>query len=152
MSSDFDFLIGNWKVINTRLSSWLNDCSEWIEFESHHKERKLQNGRGNVALHQYVLDRTQYERSVLRLYQPRWDYWQIDRLDTATSLSMRPLKGTFWSNKGAFLSEGCYASRAVLVWVEWTQVCSNYVCWEQALSGDNGRTWETNWVMEFFRD
>jgi hypothetical protein len=33
----------------------------------------------------------------------------------------------------------------------WT-VVSDVVCrWEQAFSADGGRSWETNWIMEFKR-
>ncbi len=151
MSGDFDFLLGNWKVVNTRLQQWLAGCTAWVEFESYHTERKLQDGTGNVALHHYALDYALFERSIIRHYEPRWDYWTIDRLDGASALMMSPLKGTFGSNKGAFLSRGVYAYKAVLVWVEWTRICQNYVCWEQALSADEGRSWEKNWMMEFFR-
>jgi len=152
MSNDFDFLLGQWKVINTRLDTWLCGCREWIEFESRHEERKLSSGLGTVALHQYTMDRVPYERSVIRSYNEKLDYWKIDRLDERTSLVINPLQGTFWDNKGSFISRGNLGTRDVLVHVEWTKVCETYACWEQALSKNNGKSWETNWVMEFFRN
>lgn len=151
MSNDFDFLLGEWKVINSRLETWLSGSREWIEFESLHEERKLTTGLGTVALHQYTMDQVTYERSVIRSYDQKLDYWKIDRLDGRTSLVMHPLQGTFWENKGSFISQGNLGARDVLVHVEWTNVCETYACWEQALSKDNGRSWETNWVMEFFK-
>lgn len=151
MSNDFDFLLGQWTVINTRLERWMCGCREWIEFESRHEERKLSSGAGTVALHQYTMDRVPFERSVLRSYNEKLDFWKIDRLDERTNLVMNPLQGTFWGNKGSFISRGNLDERDVLVNVEWTKVCETYACWEQALSKDNGRSWETNWVMEFFR-
>ncbi len=151
MSSDFDFLLGTWRVMNTRLSRWLCGSREWMEFESLHEERKLSSGQGTVAYHQYVMDRVPYERNILRSYNERFDYWKIDRLDGRTNLVMTPLEGTFWENKGSFISRGNLDTRDVLIHVEWTRICETYASWEQALSKDNGRTWETSWVMEFLR-
>lgn len=151
MSNDFDFLLGRWKVVNQRLTQWLDGSHEWMEFESTHEERKLSSGWGTVAYHQYIMDRIPYERNIIRSYNERWDSWKIDRLDGRTSLVMSPLQGTFWQNKGCFVSQGTLNSLPVLVWVEWSRICESYASWEQALSKDNGRTWETNWVMEFFR-
>lgn len=151
MSNDFDFLLGRWTVLNQRLTQWLDGSNEWMEFESTHEERKLRSGQGTVAYHQYMMDRVPYERNIIRSYNERWDFWKIDRLDGKTSLVMTPLQGTFWENKGSFVSQGTLNSHPVLVWVEWSRICETYASWEQALSKDNGRTWETNWVMEFFR-
>jgi len=152
MITDFDFLVGEWKVLNTRLSQWLCDNRQWIEFDSHHVEKRLQSGTGNFAWHQYVLSNTLCERSILRLYEQASDFWSINRLDAMTGLLMAPLTGTFWKNKGSFLSKGQFAGKEVLVWVEWTRICKTYACWEQAMSSNDGRTWENNWVMEFYRE
>lgn len=151
MSTDFDFLLGQWKVLNTRLTRWLDDCREWMEFESIHEERKMSSGQGTVAYHQYVFEGTPFERNVLRSYNPRFDFWKIDRLDGHASLLIDPLRGTFWENKGFFITQGQLDSRSVLVHVEWTSICENYASWEQALSKDDGKSWETGWVMEFFK-
>lgn len=150
MRNDFDFLIGEWKVFNTRLEQWLSNCQHWLEFESRHIEKHLHWG-GTVALHHYLLDNIPFERSVLRTYSQFLDFWKIDRLDTITKLTMAPLTGTFWSNKGSFIANGRFENKSVLVSVEWTKICTTYACWEQALSTDNGKTWETNWIMEFYK-
>lgn len=151
MSNDFDFLLGSWRVVNTRLEKWLCGCRDWIEFESTHEERRLKLGEGTVAFHQYMLDNVAYERNVLRSYHAKHDFWSIDRLDVRTQLVMHPLEGTFWENKGSFLSRGKLDSLDVLIHVEWTKICATFASWEQSLSKDNGKTWETTWVMDFFR-
>lgn len=151
MVTDFDFLIGNWRVVNTRLQDWLCDCTKWVEFESEHHERKLQKGNGNIAFHHYSDNGLLVERSVIRSYDKHYDFWNINRIDLWTGLSMPSLKGTFWQNKGCFLTKGLFKNVEVLVWVEWTRICKTYACWEQALSSDNGKKWETNWQMEFFK-
>lgn len=149
--NDFDFLQGKWRVLNTRLVNWLSNCHDWMEFESFHVEQKRNKGLGNIAIHQYVLDRNFFERSIMRSYNPQFDFWKIDRMDGTMNLLMSPLQGTFWRNKGSFLSKGIFNTVEVLIWVEWTKITNTYVTWEQAFSTDNGRTWETNWVMDFFK-
>lgn len=151
MLEDFDFLIGQWKVINNRLKSWMCDCHEWIQFESQHTEKKHSLGSGNFAVHQYVFNHALYERSVLRKFNDTYQFWEINRIDQMSSLALQSLKGTFWKNKGSFISRGLLDEQEVLVWAEWTKVNSNFAYWEQSVSNDNGATWELNWIMDFKR-
>ena len=34
---------------------------------------------------------------------------------------------------------------------DWSRVKTSSPLWEQSFSGDDGKSWETNWVMEFER-
>lgn len=151
MVDDFDFLIGNWKVMNTQLKRWLSDCNEWVQFESSHIEKKYRLGEGNVALHQYIYNNVFFERSVLRKYDGRFDFWEINRIDQMSALALRSLKGTFWRNKGSFISTGVIQGKDVLVSAEWTKITPNVAYWEQHISPDNGVTWELIWTMDFIR-
>ena len=151
VGNDFDFLIGQWRVVNSRLRHWLCDSTDWFEFESVHTEKKLASGLGTFAMHEYLLEGSAFARSVLRQYSPSDQFWKICRMDAMSPVKFSELIGSFWAGKGRFLSKGIFKDQDVLVWVEWTKVCETFVCWEQALSGDNGKTWETNWVMEFYR-
>jgi hypothetical protein len=148
---DFDFLIGQWEVANLRLKKWLCGCSDWFEFTSFHRECRQSSGVGTVGLHEYTLNHCSFSRSVFRYFDQQRHFWRIDRLDDMAAIVMLPLKGSFWENKGSFISKGLFEAREVLVWVEWTKLTDTCACWEQALSGDNGRTWETNWLMEFYK-
>ena len=152
MLEDFDFLIGQWKVVNTRLKNWLCECNDWMSFESHHSEKRSNAGQGNFAVHSFVYGNSLCERSVVRQFDNNSQFWKIDRMDTMSALVMPSLKGTFWSNKGSFLSNGIFNGQDVLVWVEWTKICKNFAYWEQSLSKDNGKTWELTWMMEFYRE
>ena len=54
--------------------------------------------------------------------------------------------------RGEFLSHEDYQGRMVLVRFHWTPGGPDEARWEQAFSADAGRTWETNWIMQFTRD
>lgn len=151
MLDDFDFLIGQWSVMNTRLKNWLCGCSDWVQFESQHIEKRHSLGPGNFAVHQYVYNHALYERSVLRKFDDRYQFWEINRMDQMSALALQSLKGTFWKNKGSFISKGILNEQDVLVGAEWTKVTSNFAYWEQSISNDNGATWELTWVMDFKR-
>src|SRR5215831_18490370 len=46
--TDFDFLIGKWKMYHRRLNKRLENCKDWTEFESTDDDRKILQGIGNV--------------------------------------------------------------------------------------------------------
>jgi len=49
--SDFDFLVGKWKMHNRRLNKRLEDCTAWTEFES--SDENLQILRRNADIDTY---------------------------------------------------------------------------------------------------
>jgi hypothetical protein len=44
-----------------------------------------------------------------------------------------------------------FAGRPIVVRYTWSRVTTPQPRWEQALSADGGRTWETNFVSDFTR-
>ena len=42
--SDFDFLVGKWKMHNRRLNKRLEDCKDWTEFDSSDENFKILGG------------------------------------------------------------------------------------------------------------
>ncbi len=45
---DFDFFEGKWNLHNKKLKTKLNQCTEWIEFESTQEMYRILNGIGNI--------------------------------------------------------------------------------------------------------
>jgi hypothetical protein len=59
--------------------------------------------------------------------------------------------GGFSGATGTFEGTDTHRGRAVQVRFIWSGVTTPAPRWEQAFSGDGGKTWETNWVMDFTR-
>ena len=57
--------------------------------------------------------------------------------------------GGFDGDTGIFEGEDTFEGRPIRVRFTWSRVDTPTPRWEQAFSDDGGRTWETNWVMEF---
>jgi len=46
--SDFDFLVGKWKMHNRRLNKRLENCKDWTEFESSDENFKILSGTADM--------------------------------------------------------------------------------------------------------
>src|SRR5436190_18970951 len=46
--SDFDFLVGKWKMHNRRLKKRLENCKDWTEFESSDENTKILSGTADM--------------------------------------------------------------------------------------------------------
>src|SRR6267378_2644450 len=46
--SDFDFLVGKWKMHNRRLNKRLEGCKDWTQFESSDENAKILSGTADM--------------------------------------------------------------------------------------------------------
>ena len=149
---DFDFFIGDWRVRHRRLKERLADSHEWIEFEGTTSMRKILGGLGNTDDNMIDLPGNGYRAVTLRAYdlaKKQWLIWWLDSRMPGGPLDP-PVAGHFENGVGTFYSDGTFNDRPIRVRFLWTQ--SNTPHWEQAFSVDGGKTWETNWTMDFQRD
>ena len=149
--NDFDFLIGTWKVHHHMLKDRLKGSEEWIEFEGDTVGRKILNGLGNLDDNIIHMQTGPVQAMTLRLFNPaskEWSiYWSTDRTGTLDV----PMIGGFKDGVGEFYSQEIFEGRHVYNRFIWSKITANSARWEQAFSEDGGKTWETNWVMEFQR-
>ena len=61
------------------------------------------------------------------------------------------MTGGFHGGRGEFYNEESFEGRAIYTRFIWSVVTESSCRWEQAFSIDGGRSWETNWIMEFTR-
>jgi hypothetical protein len=148
---DFDFLIGTWKVHHRRLVERLKGCTEWEEFEGRTVDRKILDGLGN--LDENILHRKigSIHAISLRLFNAESKEWSIHWSTNLTGTLDVPMIGGFRDGIGEFYSQEVFESRHIYNRFIWSKIMSNSCQWEQAFSEDGGKTWETNWIMEFAR-
>ena len=155
---DFDFLMGPWRISNTRLVQRLAGCNDWEVFDATGTARPLPGDIGNCDDFTPLAWKPGFVGMTLRVFSPvtrRWSIYWLDNatggLDAATGLLQPPVVGGFHDGVGLFYGEEVLKGRPVRVRFTWSQMQTGAPRWEQAFSEDGGATWEVNWVMEFAR-
>ena len=150
-ASDFDFWFGSWDVRNRWLRRRLAGSDDWEEFDATVVARPLLDGVGNED--EFRTDHAGgFIGMSFRFFDPERRRWSIYWADSRRPGELDPpVFGTFSGDVGLFEGEDVYRGRPILVRFTWTGVTTPTPRWEQAFSDDGGRTWETNWVMDFTR-
>jgi hypothetical protein len=148
-ASDFDFWFGSWDVRNRWLRRRLAGSDDWEEFDATVVARPLLDGVGNED--EFRTDHAGgFIGMSFRFFDPERRRWSIYWADSRRPGELDPpVFGTFSGDVGLFEGEDVYRGRPILVRFTWTGVTTPTPRWEQAFSDDGGRTWETNWVMDF---
>ena len=149
--NDFDFFIGSWKVHHRKLKELLKSSTEWDEFESTVVDRAIMGGIGNLEEMIFEREAGRLYGTSLSIFNSKSGEWSQYWVDSASTVLQLPMVGKFKNGVGEFFSEDEFEDRKVLARALWYDITENSCKWEQALSEDEGRTWETNWVMEFER-
>jgi hypothetical protein len=149
--NDFDFLVGTWKVHHRMLKARLKGSTEWIEFEGETVLRKILNGIGNIDENVIHMPNGPVSAISLRLFNPASKEWSIFWSTDKTGTLDTPMVGKFKGGLGEFYAQEVHDGKRVYSQFIWSKTDTNSPQWEQALSADGGRTWETNWIMEFDR-
>lgn len=144
---DFDFFEGKWKLKNRKLKSRLNNCTEWIAFESSQEMYRILKGIGNIDNFITEDNGDFFEGMTLRLFNPNTKLWSIYWADSNEGKLDPPVLGSFENDIGHFVTKDIFAGRPILVMFRWDARDKNNPVWSQAFSEDNGKTWEWNWYM-----
>jgi hypothetical protein len=62
-----------------------------------------------------------------------------------------PVIGRFENGTGTFYSDDLVDGKPIRTRYIWGHITARSARWEQATSSDSGKSWETNWIMEFQR-
>jgi NIPSNAP len=149
--NDFDFLIGSWRVHHRRLQERLAGNHDWIEFEGTCVMQKILGGAGNMDENFLDFPAGAYRAVTLRTYdssKKQWSIWWIDGRNP--SHLDPPVVGGFKDGVGTFYADDTFNGKPIRVRFLWTNPTPK-PHWEQAFSDDGGKSWETNWIMEFVR-
>lgn len=149
---DFAWLVGRWNVRHRRLKERLLNNHDWEEFTGTSELWLTMNGLGTVDDNVLNLPSGQYRAVGVRAFNQETGKWLIWWLDSRNPTTLDPpVAGTFENGVGTFTGPDVLRGQNIIVRYRWSDITANSARWEQALSPDNGATWEVNWVMHFTR-
>lgn len=150
--TDFDFVLGDWRVRHRRLRERLCGCDDWVEFDGEMSTQHILGGFGNIEDNLLNFPEGGFRAVAVRAFDPvaaTWSIWWLDgrfpgRLDV-------PVVGRFKDGVGTFLADDQLDGVPITVRFLWSRQSPDQLRWEQAFSTDGGQRWETNWTMDFYR-
>lgn len=144
---DFDWEIGAWRTELSLLLNPLTDSARWVAFEGTTVVRQLWDGAANLVELDVAGPTGRIEGLSLRVYDPLTRQWSLHFANRRSGRLTAPSTGGFTDGRGLFLGQTTLADgRPVHVRFEIAQVSAETWRFEQAFSGDGGRTWEVNWI------
>ncbi len=148
---DFDFYLGRWRVHNRRLKQRFVGSDDWEEYEATDESKPILSGLGSIDDYRTEHFGGDFRGMAIRFFNPQtrlWSaYWSTNRSGTLDP----PVVGGFKDGIGTFFGYDQDGDRAVYVRCLWSEIAAAHVKWEQAFSIDQGKTWETNLVMDMTR-
>ena len=129
---DFDFLAGEWKIQNRRLKTMGTD--DWDEFEG---EATCWTILGGMGLRLLGVEK--------RLWS---DFWVNAKSGVLTTPGTT---GVFLDGTGTFVSDDMDGDKPIKVRGVWDRITPTSCRWHQALSYDDGKTWQGQWFMDWTR-
>lgn len=147
--TDFDFLVGKWKMYNRRLNKRLENCKDWTEFVSMDENHKILSGAADMDTYSTTempgMEGKLFEGVTLRLFNPQTRLWSLYWVASNVGALDPPVVGSFENNVGHFFTKDVINGKKVIVMFRWDARNQNRPVWSQAFSPDNGKTWEWNW-------
>ena len=143
---DFDFEIGVWKTQLRRLQKPLTGSTTWVEYTGTTVVRSVWNGHANLV--ELVVDGPagHIEALSLRLYNSKTGQWSLNSSSSGSGSLAQPAVGEFRNGRGEFYNEETLDGKAILVRFVISDITPTSCHFEQAFSGDGGKTWEVNWI------
>jgi len=143
---DFDFEIGTWKTHVKRLLHPLTGSTTWTDYDGTSVVSKVLDGRANMVELRMDGAAGHFEGISLRLYNPQSHQWSLNFVNAGAGTLSQPTIGEFKDGRGEFYDQETLADRAIFVRFVITPVDKDQIRFEQAFSGDGGKTWESNWI------
>ena len=152
INHDFDFNFGTWKTHISRLQHPLTGSDQWSEYDGKSIVHEVWGGRASLLELEADGPSGHIEGVGLRLYNPQSHQWSLNWTNSADASMAQPMLGEFKDGRGEFFDQETYNGRGIFVRNGFQNITKDSSRFEQAFSPDGGKTWETNWVMEFVRE
>ena len=144
-STDFDFLVGKWKVGHEKLKERLVNNNQWEEYETTQECFRILEGLGNMDVANAVLDGKPWEGRTIRLFNPKTNLWSLYWVSSNTGVMDPPVIGSFENDIGHFFTKDTFKGKPIIMMFRWDKRDKENSIWSQAFSLDHGKTWEWNW-------
>jgi len=141
---DFDCIIGKWHVHHRKLKERLKGSDAWIEFEGTAVGFAILEGWGNIKRYRAEFDGIPFEEMALRIFNRDTRLWTIHWVDTKSLTLDIPVVGSFDGKVGRFFSRDKHEDTEIIIRCTYDATDCD--------AGDEGATWETNWVMTAYRE
>ncbi len=144
-AGDFGFLTGNWTIKNRQLKD-----QQWDQFDGEASVFDILGGIASVEeLRIPARNFSGMGLRVLDVERKLWaDYWLNSKRGV---ISPSPTWGSFSDGVGRWDAADVDGGAPVLVRGVWDQITADSCRWYQAVSRDDGKSWEENWVMHWQR-
>jgi len=152
VNHDFDFNFGNWKTHVSRLVHPLAASNTWAEYEGTSVVSKVWGGRASLFELEVDGPAGHIEGVGLRLFNSQSRQWSLNWASSRDGMMTQPMTGEFKNGRGEFIDQETFDGRAILSLNGFSDITPDSSRFEQAFSNDEGKTWETNWVMTFARE
>jgi hypothetical protein len=150
---DFDFHFGRWKTHIARLTHPATGASRWGTLDGTVVVRPVWNGRANLEEVDAAGPGGHFEGLGLFVYNPQARQWSLSFARAGDgALGSPPSVGEFKNGRGEFFDQELVNGKSVIVRILWLNITPNSHRFEQAVSSDGGRTWETNFRASLTRD
>lgn len=142
---DFDFLSGEWKIRNRQFRQ-----DRWEEFDG---EATVHGILGGIAsIEELRIPARHFSGMGLRLLDVERRLWADFWVNAKSGvLTPPPAWGSFSDGVGLWDSDDTDDGQPIIVRGAWDRITPSSCRWYQAVSRDDGRTWQENWVMHWTR-
>lgn len=145
---DFDFLAGEWKILHRRLKAMGTD--DWDEFEGEATCWTILGGVGSVE--ELRIPARNFSGMGLRLLDVEKRLWSDFWVNAKSGVLTTPgTTGVFVDGAGTFIADDVDGDKPIKVRGVWDRITPKSCRWHQALSYDDGKTWQGQWFMDWTR-
>jgi hypothetical protein len=142
---DFDFLSGQWKI---KHKQWKDGA--WDLFDGEATVHALLSGVASVE--ELRIPARNFSGMGLRLLDIERKLWADHWVNSKSGvLTPPPSWGSFVDGVGIWDAEDTEGDTPTIVRGAWDQITPRSCRWYQAVSRDNGKTWQERWVMNWQR-
>jgi len=148
---DFDFIFGRWKIHLQRRVHSSTGADTVTEFDGYGLYRKIWDGRANLNEFEADSPTGHVEGLTLRTYNPLTHQWSLYWASSRDGILDTPQIGQFHDGRGEFYAQDTVDGKPVFIRYVWSNITATSAHFEQAFSGDGGKSWDVNWISDMVR-